>query len=109
MTHGSLNVRRINSLNPPVTAAQIGSPKSGSRQEDSDILTLSFDDNRLLSLLCGEHDENLALIEHRLGVDITPRGNRLAVRGSDSAAERGARRADVALQPGPPRARRHQG
>ena len=71
-------------MNPPVTAAQIGSHNPGSRQEDSDILTLSFDDNRLLSLLCGEHDENLAVLEHRLTVDITPRGNRLAVRGSDS-------------------------
>jgi phosphate starvation-inducible PhoH-like protein len=71
-------------LNPPVTAAQLGSTKNGSRQEDSDILTLSFDDNRLLSLLCGEHDENLAVIEHRLDVDITPRGNRLAVRGGES-------------------------
>ena len=71
-------------MNPPVTAAQIGSPKTGSRHEDSEILTLSFDDNRLLSLLCGEHDENLAVIEHRLNVDITPRGNRLSVRGGDS-------------------------
>jgi phosphate starvation-inducible PhoH-like protein len=73
------------SLNPPVTAAQLGSPKTASQQEDSDILTLSFDDNRLLSLLCGEHDENLAVLEHRLHVDITPRGNRLAVRGSETA------------------------
>ena len=72
-------------MNPPVTAAQIGSQKNGSRQEVSDILTLSFDDNKLLSLLCGEHDENLAILEHRLDVDITPRGNRLAVRGSDQA------------------------
>ncbi len=72
-------------MNPPVTAAQIGSPtKSGSRNDDQDILTLSFDDNRLLSLLCGEHDENLAVIEHRLNVDITPRGNRLAVRGGET-------------------------
>ena len=70
-------------MNPPVTAAQLGSHKTGSRQEDSDILTLSFDDNRLLSLLCGEHDENLAILEHRLDVDITPRGNRLAVRGGE--------------------------
>ena len=71
-------------MNPPVTAAQLGSPQNGSRQDVSDILTLSFDDNRLLSLLCGEHDENLAVLEHRFAVDITPRGNRLAVRGSDS-------------------------
>jgi phosphate starvation-inducible PhoH-like protein len=70
-------------LNPPVTAAQLGNANIASRETDSDILTLSFDDNRLLSLLCGEHDENLAVIEHRLRVDITPRGNRLALRGSD--------------------------
>jgi phosphate starvation-inducible PhoH-like protein len=70
-------------LNPPVTAAQIGSQTPGSRQEVSDILTLSFDDNRLLSLLCGEHDENLAILEHRLGIDIAPRGNRLSVKGSE--------------------------
>ena len=62
-------------MNPPITAAQLGSLKPGSRPDDSNILTLSFDDNRLLSLLCGEHDENLAIIEHRLNVDITPRGN----------------------------------
>ena len=74
-------------MNPPITAAQLGSPKTGSRQDDSNILTLSFDDNRLLSLLCGEHDENLAIIEHRLNVDITPRGNRLAVRGTDSGRD----------------------
>jgi phosphate starvation-inducible PhoH-like protein len=72
-------------LNPPVTVAQLGNPATGSRLEDSNILTLSFDDNRLLSLLCGEHDENLAILEHRLSVDITPRGNRLAVRGAEAA------------------------
>lgn len=72
-------------MNPPVTAAQLGISKPGGRPEDSDILTLSFDDNRLLSLLCGEHDENLAVLEHRLQVDITPRGNRLAVRGAEPA------------------------
>ncbi len=69
-------------MNPPVTVAQPASEKAA-RSEDSDILTLSFDDNRLLSLLCGEHDENLAILEHRLGIDITPRGNRLSVRGGE--------------------------
>ncbi|WP_415007556.1 PhoH family protein [Aestuariivirga sp.] len=67
-------------MNPPVTAAQLTQPK-GARPDDTDILTIAFDDNRLLSLVCGEHDEHLALIEHRLSVDITPRGNRLAVKG----------------------------
>jgi phosphate starvation-inducible PhoH-like protein len=72
-------------LNPPVTAAQLGGTTPGHRKNETDLLTLAFDDNRLLSLLCGEHDENLAAVEHRLAVDITPRGNRLAIRGGEAA------------------------
>jgi phosphate starvation-inducible PhoH-like protein len=53
-------------------------------------LTLSFDDNRLLSLVFGEHDEHLALIESRLGVDITPRGNRISIRGPRASCENAA-------------------
>ena len=68
-------------MNPPVTAARTASAKHGVPLDETDILTLAFDDNRALSMVCGEHDEHLALIEHKLGVDITPRGNRLAVRG----------------------------
>jgi phosphate starvation-inducible PhoH-like protein len=64
--------------------------KSGRQDEDGNSLTLSFDDNRLLVPLFGEHDEHLALIEHKLGVNITPRGNRVSVRGAPQARE-GAR------------------
>jgi phosphate starvation-inducible PhoH-like protein len=64
--------------------------KTGRQDEDSNSLTLSFDDNRLLAPLFGEHDEHLALIEHKLGVNITPRGNRVSVRGAPQARE-GAR------------------
>ena len=53
-------------------------------------LTIAFDDNRLLPLLFGEHDEHLALIEAGLGVDITPRGNRVAIRGAQDAREKAA-------------------
>jgi phosphate starvation-inducible PhoH-like protein len=55
--------------------------------EDRDITTLVFDDNRLLAPLFGEHDEHLALVEHRLGVDITPRGNRISVKGPQIARD----------------------
>ena len=72
-------------MNPPVSAAQLTSAKTGVRPDDTDILTLAFDDNRLLSLMCGGHDEHLALIEHKLAVDMTPRGNRLAVKGTAAA------------------------
>ncbi len=45
-------------------------------------LFMDFDDNGLLTPLFGEHDRNLALIEKRLEVSITPRGNRLSIEGS---------------------------
>ncbi|HEY7747776.1 MAG TPA: PhoH family protein [Aestuariivirgaceae bacterium] len=56
-------------------------------EDSASNLTLAFDDNRLLTLVFGEHDEHLALIESRLGVDITPRGNRVALRGPRAACE----------------------
>jgi len=74
-------------LNPPVTSKDIASPKTGGNDLNRDITTLAFDDNRLLPIMFGEHDEHLALIEHRLGVHITPRGNRVAVRGPDEARD----------------------
>ncbi len=52
-------------IEPACHCGQLSSAKTGARPEDSDILTIAFDDNRALSLLCGGHDENLALIEHR--------------------------------------------
>ena len=48
-------------------------------------LYLTFDDNRLLPALFGEHDENLARIEQALGVWVTSRGNRVALSGSTTA------------------------
>jgi phosphate starvation-inducible PhoH-like protein len=42
---------------------------------------LQFDDNRLLPLLFGEHDQNLARIEQELGVSLVSRGNQLAISG----------------------------
>ena len=50
-------------------------------------LSLTFDDNHVMALLLGEHDSNLAQIEHRLGVAINPRGNRLTVKGDRQQAE----------------------
>jgi phosphate starvation-inducible PhoH-like protein len=51
-------------------------------------LHLEFEDNSLLPLLFGEHDRHLARIEQRLGVSLLSRGNRLAISGPPSAAER---------------------
>jgi phosphate starvation-inducible PhoH-like protein len=43
---------------------------------------LEFDDNRLLPMLYGEHDRNLARVEQTLGVQLVTRGNRLAISGN---------------------------
>jgi len=51
----------------------------------------SFDDNRSLSSLFGEHDEHLKIIEHELGVGITPRGNKIAIRGHKTACQQALR------------------
>ena len=48
---------------------------------DMTHVVLVFDDNRLIARLYGEFDQNLALIEQRLGVDAAARGNQVTVRG----------------------------
>jgi len=48
-------------------------------------LSISFDDNALMSALCGAHDANLARLEQRTGVSIHARGNRLNVNGPEAA------------------------
>ena len=68
-------------MNHRVGAREIAGARPGQVLEDHDLTTLVFDDNRLLAALFGEHDEHLALIERRLGVDIAPRGNRIAIKG----------------------------
>ncbi len=50
-----------------------------------ELIQIQFDDNRLLQLLYGEHDQHLARIEQRLGVSLVPRGNQLAIAGSPEA------------------------
>jgi len=54
-------------------------------------LELAFEDNRLVSQLYGEYDQNLALIEQRLSVSATPRGNHVLLRGAPSAVDQARR------------------
>ena len=72
--------------NPPVmeTAFRDGT-------ETADV-SLTFDDNRLTSLLLGQFDQNLAKIERRLDIRATANGNRIALRGAPEACDQ-ARRA----------------
>jgi phosphate starvation-inducible protein PhoH and related proteins len=74
-------------LRSPVSAAQLAHFKGDARAEDHETLTLSFDDNRLLPTLFGQHDEHLALIEKHLGVAITPRGNRVSIVGGSPSRD----------------------
>jgi phosphate starvation-inducible protein PhoH and related proteins len=72
-------------LSPTSTAIH---PSARADFSDSETtLSLAFEDTKQLHALFGGHDEHLALIERRLRVDITPRGNRVAVKGAPEAAE----------------------
>jgi phosphate starvation-inducible PhoH-like protein len=54
-------------------------------------LALTFDDNRLASVLFGQYGQNLALIERRLNVVVEQRGNQVTVEGSRDAVEQARR------------------
>lgn len=54
---------------------------SSSGKRASGPAVIEFDDNGLLPLLYGEHDQNLARLEQRLRVRVASRGNRLSISG----------------------------
>ncbi len=54
-------------------------------------IVLTFDDNRLASALFGQYGQNLALIERRLGVAATSRGNHVTLEGTREACEQARR------------------
>ncbi|MCW6506815.1 PhoH family protein [Hyphomicrobiales bacterium BP6-180914] len=56
----------------------------------SDV-SLTFDDNRLTSLVLGQFDQNLAKIERRLGVRATANGNHVVIKGPPDACEQARR------------------
>jgi len=56
--------------------------------DDPAHIVVAFDDNRLVPVLFGEYDQNLAMIEQRLGVDAVARGNQVTIRGSAEACTR---------------------
>jgi phosphate starvation-inducible PhoH-like protein len=63
-------------------------PRQSTLRPDAQSPTLlQFDDNSLLPLLFGEHDQHLARIEHKLGVSIATRGNQVAITGPDAARD----------------------
>lgn len=51
------------------------------------VQTVRFDDNRLLAILLGEFDGNLAIIEERLNIDAVIHGNVISLSGSKEQCE----------------------
>jgi phosphate starvation-inducible PhoH-like protein len=62
------------------------SNKRARGEPDRAHVVVAFDDNRLIPLLFGEFDQNLALLEQMLGVDAVARGNQVTIRGPAEAA-----------------------
>ncbi|WP_183754504.1 PhoH family protein [Pseudochelatococcus contaminans] len=54
---------------------------------DAVDVSLTFDNNRLASLVFGLYDQNLAHIERRLGLQVTANGNHVVIKGPASVAE----------------------
>ena len=54
-------------------------------------IALTFDDNRLASLVFGQYDQNLAHLERRLHITATALGNHVSIKGEPEAAERARR------------------
>ena len=52
---------------------------------------VTLEDNKLASLVFGQYDQNLAHIERRLGVVISPNGNQLTIKGARESAEQAGR------------------
>jgi phosphate starvation-inducible protein PhoH and related proteins len=61
-------------------------------------LTLSFDDNKRLSLVLGQYDQNLAHIERRLSVIATVNGNHLTVKGPPASVDRARRTLEMLFE-----------
>jgi len=72
-------------------AAPLGKPVA----DDNTDVVIAFDDNRLIPALFGEFDQNLALIEQRLGVDVAARGNQVTLRGPPDALTRARLTLDI--------------
>ena len=70
-------------VNPVVTGAS-----------DLAHIVLTFDNNDHARALYGQFDENLALIEQRLGVDVRSKGNQVSIRGEPVATEQARRALD---------------
>jgi phosphate starvation-inducible PhoH-like protein len=91
------NDGRHENRNPDAaTGAHTGdrtAPASGQHPgvDETAQITLTFEDNRLASLVFGHYDQNLAHMERRLDILANANGNCVVVRGSPVASEQARR------------------
>jgi phosphate starvation-inducible PhoH-like protein len=64
--------------------------KSKRPGHDAQVSQVEFDDNAVLALVVGPHDQHLAEIERKLEIEIVRRGNRLTVHGPANSRAHGA-------------------
>ena len=70
------------------------SPRPLSGASDATHIVLTFENNRLASELFGQFDQNLALLEQKLGVDARARGNTVTITGEEIATDQARRALD---------------
>lgn len=56
-------------------------------KKDTSFVRMDFEDNRVLALLIGEHNQNLAQIEQRLDVSLNSFGNSVKIKGKEDAVK----------------------
>ena len=79
---------------PPGAAAGAQVPAEAGQHagvDETAQITLTFEDNRLASLVFGHYDQNLAHMERRLDILANANGNCVVVRGSPEASEQARR------------------
>ncbi|WP_350335826.1 PhoH family protein [Coralliovum pocilloporae] len=74
-------------MSTDISDATSGGSGNGAHASDLGHIVLAFDDNRLVGLLFGEFDQNLAMIEQKIGVDVIARGNKVTIKGDGDACE----------------------
>jgi phosphate starvation-inducible PhoH-like protein len=68
--------------------------EQGAGASDTTQVELTFDNNRLATMLFGQYDQNLALIEQKLGVDARARGNNVMLNGTTRETNQARRALD---------------
>ncbi len=83
------SLRRQNRDAPPATPAFVAAP--GGADAALAEVALTFEDNRLTSLVFGQYDQNIAKMERRLGVVTTANGNHVVIKGPPEACDHARR------------------